>query len=361
MVDRVERLTNLLALLLETSQPLSIVEITDALAGQYGGSENSRRQAFERDKAALRDIGVPIEMETLAGDRAGVVVYSIDRARYDLDLDLEPDETRALQLAFAAVRSSGGAGIAAGEEALWKLGGERVDGDSFVTAAVPELAALPVLRDAAARRAPVTFDYHGRPRQVDPYGLLLRNGFWYVLGRDHGYDERRTYRVDRIEGEVALAGEPRSFERPAGFDPRDAFPVDAKRFGVPDDLAVDRAVPATAKVRIAAARAVLVEREVGSERVAKRYRSGDIVVEVPCANVGAFGSWVLGLVDHAEVISPKSVRQAIVARLQALAARPVRKKTDSDPPQVGRALPEARQNPKTGESAGRAKGRGERS
>jgi len=333
VVDRLERLTNLLALLLETSQPLSIVEITAALDGQYPEGDNARRQAFERDKAALREIGVPIETEILGGDRAGMTVYRIDRARYDLDLDLDPDETRALQLAFAAVRSTGGGAIAAGEEALWKLGGDRVDAGSVVTAAVPELPALPVLRDAAARRIPVTFGYHGRPREVDPYGLLLRNGFWYVLGHDHGHDEQRTYRVDRIEGDVGLAGDAGSFERPTGFDPRDAFPADAKRFGVPDAKRPGvpdaepggRSAATTAKVRIAAARARFVERDVGAERVTRRYRNGDIVVEVPCANLDAFGSWVLGMVDHAEVVSPRAVRDAIVERLRRIAAPPRRR------------------------------------
>lgn len=323
-VDRVERLTNLLALLLETREPLSLVQIGAELAGQYPAGEHARRQAFERDKAALRAIGVPIETETLGGSRAGVVVYRIDRARYDLDLELAPDETRALQMAFAAVRSAGGAGIAAGEEALWKLGGERVDGETVVTAMVPELPALPVLRDAAARRAPVRFGYHGRRRDLDPYGLLLRDGFWYVFGRDHGHDAQRTYRVDRIEGDVAVAGPDGAFSPPAGFDPRAAFPVDAKRFGLPDDGGSDDAGPATAEVRVSADRAVLVERELGTERVVRR-EAGGIVVAVPCANLWAFGSWVLGLGEHAEVLSPPAVRQAFVERLRAGAGvRPAR-------------------------------------
>ncbi|MFT5027232.1 MAG: proteasome accessory factor B, partial [Ilumatobacter sp.] len=38
-VDRVERLTNLLALLLESERPLTLVQITGALAGQYPDAE----------------------------------------------------------------------------------------------------------------------------------------------------------------------------------------------------------------------------------------------------------------------------------------------------------------------------------
>jgi predicted DNA-binding transcriptional regulator YafY len=321
-MDRVERLTNLLALLLETPTALSLVEITGDMGRQaYPGNLTAQRASFERDKAALREIGVPIETVIRTGDAAGTTAYRIDRDRYELTgLDLEPDETRALQMAFAAVRSGSGAGISAGEEALWKLGGARVDAGLAVTAHVPELPSLPVLRDATARRATVSFRYHDRPRDVDPYGLLLRNGFWYVLGRDHGHDEQRTYRVDRIEGDVRISSDDRSFARPAGFDPRAAFPSEAKHFGVVvgDEEAV------TARVRISKDRAVIVEREVGSERVVRRGKRGWIDIEVPFSNPGAFGSWVLGLVDHAEVLAPREARAAIRDRLQAIVDRPVR-------------------------------------
>lgn len=317
-MDRVERLTNLLALLLETPRPLSLIEITGAMAGQYPESTSAMRASFERDKAALREIGVPIETVIRTGEDAGATAYRIDRDRYELTgLDLDPDETRALQMAFAAVRSGSGAGITAGEEALWKLGGARVDAGLAVTAHVPELPSLPVLRDAIARRAAVAFRYHGRQRTVDPYGLLLRNGFWYVLGRDHGHDEQRTYRVDRIEGDVTIGGDDKSFERPAGFDPRAAFPSEAKHFGIGAD---DDAV--TARVRISKDRAVIIEREIGSDRVVRRGKAGWVDIAVPFSNPAAFTSWVLGLVDHAEVLSPPEARAAIRDRLQAIVDRP---------------------------------------
>jgi predicted DNA-binding transcriptional regulator YafY len=315
-MDRVERLTNLLALLLETPRPLTLVEIAGELHGQYPRSSKATlRAAFERDKAALREIGVPIETEVLAGDRAGETGYRIDRARYELaDLDLEADERHALQIALAAIRSASGGAITAGEHALWKLGGTQVEVGLPVTATVPELTALPALRTAAARRAVVAFSYHQRPRRVDPYGLLLRDGFWYALGRDHGHDELRTYRVDRIDGEVEIVSDDGAFERPTGFDPSVEFPIDAKQFGIPGDEHV------TARVRIAPERASLVEREVGGERIVSRRRNGAIEVAVPAANSAAFASWVLGLTDYAVVVSPKAVREEFVARQRTLAA-----------------------------------------
>jgi predicted DNA-binding transcriptional regulator YafY len=314
VVDRVERLTNLLALLLETPRPLTLVEIAGEMEGQYPTGKATQRAAFERDKAALREIGVPIDTEVLSGDRAGESGYRIDRARYELrDLELAPDERRALQLAFAAVRSSTGSAITAGEQALWKLGGGQLDAGSAVTASVPELPALPTLRDAVTRRAVVAFAYRGRDREVDPYGLLLRGGFWYLLGRDHGHDELRTYRVDRIDGAVRVAGDDGAFARPPGFDPREVFPDDAKRLGSGDD-------GISARVRISPERAALVEREIGGDAVVARRRDGSIEVTVPASNAPAFTSWVLGLAEHAEVLGPKAVRDAFVARLRELAA-----------------------------------------
>jgi predicted DNA-binding transcriptional regulator YafY len=324
-VDRVERLTNLLALLLETSRPLTLVEIAGEMQGQYPTAKPTLRAAFERDKAALREIGVPIETEVLTRERAGESGYHIDRARYELaDLDLEDDERRAIQLALAAVRSPSGSAITAGEQALWKIGGGQLDAGQAVTASVPELPALPTIRRAVARRAVVGFFYRGHDRRVDPYGLMLRNGFWYVLGRDHGHDELRTYRVDRIAGGVEIVGEDHAFERPAGFDPRDVLPTDAKQFGVAADTT-------SARVRISPERAALVERDVGSDRVVARRRNGSIEVSVPAGNAAAFASWVLGLTDHAEVLSPKAVREDLINRLRALASPPRRRRAQTSP------------------------------
>ena len=248
-VERVERLTNLLALLLETQEPLTLVQIAGELEGQYPEKEANRRAAFERDKAALREIGVPIETEVMIAQHAGATGYWIDRQRYELDdLELDDDERRALQIAVATIRPSGG------QDALWKLGADAVDaGSAPITAFVPDVVGLPTLRDAAARRATVTFRYRDKARTIDPYGLLLRNGFWYVVGRDHEHDESRTYRVDRIEGEVD-AGKSGAFERPVGLDLAAAFPADPKLIGIdaPDAVArvwVDDTRAATGRAR----------------------------------------------------------------------------------------------------------------
>jgi proteasome accessory factor B len=310
MADRVERLTNLLALLLETPEPLSLVQIGAELAGQYPEAHQARRAAFERDKSALRGIGVPIETSIVdGGPYAGQTRYRIDRAAYELaDLDLEPDEMRALQVAVAAVRT----GTTLGRDALLKLGGEVVDRAPPISVQLADRPELPVIRAAIAARSPITFSYRGESRTVDPWGVLLRGGFWYVIGHDHARAAQRTFRVDRIDGSIS-AGTAGSFERPTDFDPRAAFPADPKEIGHGSDGGVD------ATVWISPVRARAVEREVGAERVSTRRDDGAIEVVVPATNLDAFRSWVLGLLDHAVVLGPPAVRDHVRAWLRSVA------------------------------------------
>ena len=315
MVDRIERLTNLLALLLETNEPLSLVQIASELDDQYPDDDKARRAAFERDKAGLRDIGVPIDTEIVAGGPyAGQTRYRVDRRAYELDdLELAPDEMRALQVAVAAVRTD------AGRDALWKLGGALGDEVPPVSAVLPQRPELPAIRRAVAVRAPIEFVYRGERRTLDPWGLLLRGGFWYVIGHDHGRGERRTFRVDRFDpagehgADTVRVGQPGSFDRPATFDPRTAFPVDPKQIGQGADEGGD------ALVRIDAVRAGAVERELGADRVVERGDDGSVLVSVPAGNLPAFRSWVLGLLDHAVVESPAEIRQHLVDWLLGVA------------------------------------------
>lgn len=309
MTDRVERLTNLLALLLETREPLSLVAIAGALEGQYPDKQQARRAAFERDKAALREIGVPIEQEIVpSGPYAGQTRYWIDRARYELrDLDLDEDETRALQVAMAATRP----GSTSGQEALWKLGGGTVDHGSAVTAIVPDLPALPTLREAVVQARSVTFRYRDVDRRVDPWGVLLRAGFWYLVGHDHERDAQRTFRIDRIDGAVELDGTV-TVPRPTDFDPAGAVPDDPKLIGATGDVS-------HAEVWIAPHRAAGVVRELGDDRVVSTDDDGAVIVSVPCANLPAFRSWVLGFLVDAEVLGPPEVRADVVGWLEGIA------------------------------------------
>jgi proteasome accessory factor B len=311
MADRLERLTNLVAVLLETRRPLTLEEIVERVPGYPPERESFRRQ-FERDRATLREIGVPIALEAIyAFDQE--TGYRIHKEDYELPpLDLTDDERVALNLAVTAVRLEGGAGEmggGAGRDALLKLGG--LEGVAAPTlAALPDVPALPSLFDAYRRRARVAFTYRGGPRRLDPYGILFRNGHWYVVGFDADRDAIRAFRADRIESAIE-AGRSGAFERPDPFDPGSALRDEPWRFGDEE--------PVEARVAVSATQAGWVEADLGAQAVAERRDDGSIVVRMAVTNREAFRSFVLGLLDHAEVLAPPELRADMVTWLTALA------------------------------------------
>jgi proteasome accessory factor B len=309
MAERLERLTNLVAVLLETGRPLTLEDIVDRVPGYPPDKDGYRRQ-FERDKATLREIGVPISVEALyAFDEEKA--YRIHRRDYELPaLDLTDDERVALHLAVTAVRLGGGEG----RDALFKLGG--LEGDAAAPlAALPSVPALPAVFDAYRRRARIAFTYRGEKRSLDPYGIVFRNGWWYAVGHDPDREAVRAFRADRIEGPVD-AGPPGTFQRPAGFDPSSALRDEPWRFG--DEVAVQ------AVVLVRPPQAGWVTAELGEEAVAERREDGSVVVRMAVTNREAFRSFVLGLLDAAEVLEPPELRADMIAWLKALASPPPR-------------------------------------
>ena len=150
MADQLERTTNLLALLLETRVPLTLDDIVNQLGDQYPpghsamrGRVRTRQGAAPRGRRADRDRGARRR------SRAGQTAYRVDRDRYELrGLDLTEAERRALQVAVAAARTT------EAEFGMLKLGGVA-DSSASITANLPQLDLLPVLREAIAARSKV--------------------------------------------------------------------------------------------------------------------------------------------------------------------------------------------------------------
>jgi len=69
-----------------------------------------------------------------------------------------------------------------------------------------------------------------------------------------------------------------------------------------------------------APRAAWVVDELGDASVVERRDDGAVVVELGVVNRDAFRTWVLGLLDHAEVLGPAELRDGVVQWLRALSA-----------------------------------------
>ena len=309
-ITQAERMLNLLALLVDRNRPLTLRQVRQELGKQYPNSDEAARAAFERDKAALREMGIPIETKTLGGDSAGEVTYWVNRSNYELsDLKLSDDERIALQLAVATVRL----GAQHGEEALWKLGGEKVLRPTAVSVNIGFVDQnMSAITDAVMQRRTLNFDYKSEKRQVDPYGMLSRSGFWYLIGFDHLRKDQRVFRVDRIEGKVS-AGQIRAFKTPAGFDVAAAVPTEKQMMAAGDGEIT------TATVLVDASLVAGVRNEFGDAAIIKERADGSAEFAIPCANMSAFRLWLFAMVESAEVLEPASVRTQVIQWLKQLA------------------------------------------
>jgi proteasome accessory factor B len=306
-VNRLERLINLVAALLNAERPLGREELRERVPG-YAEDDASFRRAFERDKEALRAMGIPLVLEELdPANPEGREGYRIPKDRYYLpDPELAPDELAALHLAATTVRLEG----AETAPALWKLGGVAgpLDAPTDTTvAALPGSEHLAILFGAMAERRPVRFGYRGEDRTVDPYRLAFRDGHWYLAGRDHGKDADRSFRLDRVTTAPEPGG-PDAFDRPAGRDTRPPKPWE---MGDEDEI--------TARVLIDAGQADRAVAELGEGAVVERRPDGAVVIELRVTNRAALRTFVLDFLERAELLEPTELRDDLVEWLRAIA------------------------------------------
>lgn len=308
-MNKLERLLNLTAVLLDTRRPLTAEELRQRVDG-YPPPGTAFHRAFERDKEDLRVLGIPLRVERAPASDPPVDGYRIDPDDYYLpDPDLDADELAALHLASLTVTMDG-----LGErEALWKLGGVLDTGAAVVDQSVASIPADPSLVpifQAIVDGRQVSFTYRREERSVDPWRLDFHRGRWYLTGFDHLRGGERNYRLDRIEGSVEqrgpIAERPPHRSGPAG--PRSAWELGAE-------------APTSAVIRVDADQVATAQRQLGPSVHPQIEADGSAVFEVPVVNFDAFKTFLLGFLHRAELLEPPEWRTEIVEWLEAIEAR----------------------------------------
>lgn len=305
-MNRLERLVNLLAALIESERPLSRASIRERVPG-YSEDEVAYRRAFERDKEALRSMGIPVVTQALDPDFPNHGEgYRILREQYELpDPGLSRDELAALAMAASAVKLETQSAAAA----LWKLGGRVVGPEPTIDVRLPDFEELATVFAARRERRTLTFVYKARQRHFDPYRLTFRAGHWYVNGFDHQYEDVRTYRLDRMEGDIT-AGEPGGFSSP---------PPSRQPWLPPWQMGDGPTVEA--RLLVDADQATLARAQAPTAEVIEERDDGSIVLGFSVTNGEAFRSFVLGFLDHAEILAPPELRASFVDYLTGLVIR----------------------------------------
>ncbi len=330
-MDRTERLVDLIAFLLDAREPVPFSSIQQAFPDDYDpDAHDASIRKFERDKADLVELGIPIRWAEGDDDRdAG---YVVDKGRLYLPaIDLTPEETAVLFLAGSAALSQDefpyrhDLNLAIQKTAL-RAGAKGDQPTPRVVLHHPAIDGGPELRDclAALQRAlaackEVRFTYHGRVsgetarRRVDPYGLFFRHGRWSLVGHSHERAALRVFSVHRMQGLEVNEAKPRSpdFEVPASFDLRDHVGLPAWRFDSHD--------PVTVLIDVRLQFRWLAEQDLGVSAVP---HDADFArLEVEAANTDAIVDWALAMGDKVRVVSPEDVRARVRASFEAILAR----------------------------------------
>ena len=216
--QKTERLINLTLALLASKRYLTKSEIFKNVAG-YSGSAETMERMFERDKDDLRNLGVRIEvraLDPLFEDDQG---YLIDSKSFQINPnDFSKEEI--LLLTMAANLWHGSALQHDSKAALLKI--QSLDGlvaTNTVTSPVVEdnedSKKLLLIFDAVERLVSLEFEYKGTVRQVKPYGIYTRRGFWYLAAQEN--DVVKSFKVIRIGGQIKVTSKSQGFTKPADF------------------------------------------------------------------------------------------------------------------------------------------------
>ncbi|MEH0109823.1 WYL domain-containing protein [Tersicoccus sp. MR15.9] len=340
---RTERLLNLLIALLERKQGYSKEELRRVIPPYAAAGDEAFERMFERDKADLRDLGLPLESfsdDSYFDADLHTVRYRIDPHRYRLPaVRFTTDESAVLNLA-SRMWQQASLSSAAGR-AVRKLSARGVDpGQDVLLGVEPRIRATepafgPLL-EAIVRRRPVSFGYQ-RPeaeapqtRRLQPWGIGNRFGHWYVVGHDEDRDAERTFRLSRMT--TPVVSRPGTYTIPEGFTVAGALASLVQR--TPSEIATVAARPGTAlSLRPPAGGEPAAEAEAAPhpdpadpdwERFTVPYSDTEILAEE-----------LAGHGPHVRVLDPPTLRDAVVRRLRAardLADRAPVPRADRDAP-----------------------------
>jgi proteasome accessory factor B len=198
---------NLLFVLLNSRTPLTREQIRERVPG-YGDSNEAFERMFERDKAALRDLAIPVETKPVDMFHDDVLGYRIDRSDWLMpEISITAEERTYLALAASAWQNAQLS--TAARQAVSSVDAREQGTELSVPVSLAKgRRHITEILAAIANGKTVTFDYVGLnqsevvKRTIDPWRALLHSGHWYLIGFDQDKGEVRTFRTDRIVGDL---------------------------------------------------------------------------------------------------------------------------------------------------------------
>ena len=316
---RTERLLNLVIALLSTRRGFTKHELFEEIElYREAPTAEAREKLFDRDKAFLREQGIPVESysdEPLFESDNTVSRYRIRPDAYRLPgVRFTAGESAVLALA-ARMWDQASLGSAAAR-ALRKLQARGVLTEDTGGPVQPSIRTNdPHFDDAlraALERRPVSFGYRSGSgtaesvRHVQPWGMGSRFGHWYLVGWDLDRGAERIFRLSRMT--TAVRFQSGSYCVPAGFDIDHSLAALGRVFA-PQQAEVDLRPGSGAALRLTAGAAVSGPDAAGWERLSLTVQDLDALA----ADTAALGS-------SARAVHPPEFRSAVKAALDGTLA-----------------------------------------
>src|SRR5947209_14292283 len=330
--EKLIRQLSLISYLMAERRPVTANEIRSDVEGYSVMNEDAFARRFYADRSELEALGIVLSVEKPSDGQVEQETYSLPPENFHLPaieftdtelvalrtalqlLDGEFAYAEPLRLALQQISWGRPSPLSAPEQHTVALG---ITGSAGGHETSQRLAKI---ETAIFRRKTVTFDYYTMERdelgarRVDPYQLLYRGGQFYLVGRSHERDAIRVFRLSRMRGKVGYATKAEhDFQRPADFDPRVYADRIDWQFGDPIG---------TAEVWISRRIAWQIQRHFGPfGELRPDGEDGDVVFRTPYASARALVAWVLGLGEHARILSPSELAEELRERLELLISR----------------------------------------
>lgn len=209
MEETVSTSTRVLGLLIEllgAERPRTKTRLR-RLVGYAGLGEAAFESQFQRDKAALREAGVLIEVTGSPEDS-----YRVDPSSFAAPLTpLDDTELALIQLAVSAWRSAGSE-LPALPPKIAASSSAAPTGTAPLALGLEGAETVARIVEAIRERRILGFEYRSDSgafeRAVEPWRLILRGRALYLWGRDLDRDEERLFRLSRFASEVGFLGGP---------------------------------------------------------------------------------------------------------------------------------------------------------
>jgi proteasome accessory factor B len=306
-----ERLVNLVIALLATRRNLTKSEIFRTIDG-YEGNEESMERMFERDKDELRSLGIEIEvsgLDPLFDDELGYRIkpenFAMDTKGYSL--------AEIAYMSLAAQLWKNASLNEPSQRALRKLSSFTTSINiTDIPAVAPITISAPNFLDeiitAISDKKVVEFSYvdselKSNRRRVNVYSYASNQGFWYFNGLDIDKNEIRTFRCDRIVGDVIVANKSQDYEIPEDWEA--------------ETFLGERPTMYRASLRIRVGRGSQLR---NIARSIESQQEHDLV-EIEYPSESEMISLILWHLDDVEVVSPDSLRFKVIESLKTLAAQ----------------------------------------